>query len=465
VEVKLAIHPIEFRYGTREMKKIWEEEVKLQKLLEVEVAIARALADVGFFEKNIAEQIEQAAKKVKLDRVKQIENEIKHDIMAVVQALVEQCPPEAGRWVHFGATSNDILDTALALQLKEALAILEQKLKVFLAILLKQANVHKHTVCVGRTHGQIATPTTYGLRFAIWSAEVSRHLERLRELKPRLLVGKMAGAVGTQAPLGKRGIEVQRRLVQYLGIGSVDVCNQIVQRDRHAEYIMYLANLATTLDKIALEIRSLQRSEIAEVEEGTGKRQVGSSTMPHKRNPIRCEQICGLARVIRSYVDPALQNNLLWDERDLTNSSCERIIIPEATILTDHILKLASEVIEGLIFYPQNIRKNLELMKGLNMSEAVMIELTKRGMARQEAHELMRLACGRSFFEKKHLKEVLKEEEAVKKYIREEELDELLKPENYIGTAVMQVENLISKLSKQFDIEIDERVSFEAFTR
>ncbi|MEM2924885.1 MAG: adenylosuccinate lyase [Methanocellales archaeon] len=450
----MAIHPIEFRYGTKEMKKIWEEETKLQKLLDVEVAIARAQADAGFFEKNIAEEIEQAAKKVKLDRVKEIESEIHHDIMAVVQALVEQCPPEAGRWVHFGATSNDILDTALALQLREALAILERKLKDLLAILMKQASIHKYTVCVGRTHGQIATPTTYGLRFAIWCAEVSRHLERLRELKPRLLVGKMGGAVGTQAPLGKRGIEVQRRMLHYLGLGSVDVCSQIVQRDRHAEYIMYLANLATTLDKIALEIRSLQRSEIAEVEEGIGKRQVGSSTMPHKRNPIRCEQICGLARVIRSYVEPALQNNLLWDERDLTNSSCERVIIPEATILTDHILKLASDVIEGLTFYPENIRKNLELMKGLNMSEAVMIELTKRGMARQEAHELLRAASNRAFLERRHLKEVIREERAVLRYIKEEELEELLKPENYIGTAVEQVENLISKLKRQFEIAI-----------
>ncbi len=437
------------------MKKIWEEEVKLQKLLEVEVAIAKAQADAGFFEKYIADHIEQAAKKVKLDRVRQIENEIRHDIMAVVQALVEQCPPEAGRWVHFGATSNDILDTALALQLKEALAILEQKLKGLLAILMKQAYAHRYTVCAGRTHGQIATPTTYGLRFAIWCAEISRHIERLRELRPRLLVGKMAGAVGTQAALGKRGIEVQKRVVRYLGLGSVDVCNQIVQRDRHAEYIMYLANLVTTLDKIALEIRSLQRSEIAEVEEGIGERQVGSSTMPHKRNPVRCEQICGLARVIRSYVEPALQNNLLWDERDLTNSSCERVIIPEATILTDHILRLAREVIEGLTFYPENIRKNLELMRGLNMSEAVMIKLTERGMPRQEAHELMRAASRRAFAEKKHFKEVLREEEAVLKYIREEELEELLKPENYIGTAVEQVENLISKLSKQFNIAME----------
>ncbi|MEM2934337.1 MAG: adenylosuccinate lyase [Methanocellales archaeon] len=450
----MAIHPIEFRYGTSEMKKIWEEEIKLQKLLEVEVAIARAQADAGFFEKKIAEQIKQAAKKVKLDRVKEIESEIRHDIMAMVQALAEQCPLEAGRWVHFGATSNDISDTALALQLKEALAILEEKLKGLLVVLLRQANAHKYTVCVGRTHGQIATPTTYGLRFAIWCAEISRHLERLKELRPRLLVGKMAGAVGTQAPLGKRGIEVQNRVVQYLGLGSVDVCNQIVQRDRHAEYIMYLANLATTLDKIALEIRSLQRSEIAEVEEGLGKRQVGSSTMPHKRNPVRCEQICGLARIIRSYVEPALQNNLLWDERDLTNSSCERVIIPEATILTDHILKLTSEVIEGLTFYPENIHKNLELLKGLNMSEAIMIELTKRGMARQEAHGLMRAASNRAFLEKKHLKEVLREEKAVLKYIKEEEIEELLKPENYIGTAVEQVENLIKKLGKQFDITI-----------
>ncbi len=450
----MAIHPIEFRYGTAEMKKIWEEEVKLQKLLHVEAAIARAEADAGFFEKRVAEEIEQAAKKVRLERVKQIEDEIRHDIMAVVQALVEQCSLDAGRWVHFGATSNDVLDTSLALQLKEATAILEQKLKMLLKILMKQAVAHKHTVCAGRTHGQIATPTTYGMKFAIWSAEVSRHIERLEEIKKRLLVGKMAGAVGTQAATGKRGIEVQRQMVKYLDLGSVDVCNQVIQRDRHAEYTMYLANVATTLDKIAIEIRSMQRSEIAEVEEGMGKRQVGSSTMPHKRNPIRSEQICGLARVIRGYVEPALQNNLLWDERDLTNSSSERVIIPEATILLDHILKLTAEVVEGLTFYPENIRKNLELMKGLNMSEAVMIELTNRGVARQEAHELLRIASRKAFSKQKHLKDVLKAEKKVTKYIKARELEELLKPENYIGTAVEQVENLVKKLSRQHGIEI-----------
>ncbi|MGB3907231.1 MAG: adenylosuccinate lyase [Methanomethylovorans sp.] len=442
----MSIHPIEYRYGTEEMKFVWSESNRLKKLMIVEAALAKAEADIGLIPKKAADIISDSIGLVELERVKEIEDEIHHDMMAVVIGISEKCPEDAGKWVHFGATSNDILDTATGLQLKEAVQILEDKMHRLLDVLLMQAEAHKHTVCAARTHGQIGVPTTYGLRFAIWASEVARHIERLEQLKPRLLVGQMTGAVGTQAAFGKDGIEIQKLVMQYLEIGPVDVSNQIIQRDRHAEFVMWMANTVTTLDKIGVEIRSLQRTEIAEIEESFKKKQVGSSTMPHKRNPIKSEQICGLARIVRAMVEPELLNNTLWDERDLTNSSCERIVFPEACVLTDHIIKLGIGVIEDLRFYPENIRRNLNLLRGLNMGEAVMIELAKRGVGRQEAHEIVRSSAMEAHDTGKHFKEVLLSKPDVANYLTEEDINNLVDPDRYIGTAVEQVEAVIEKL-------------------
>ncbi|MDI6902116.1 MAG: adenylosuccinate lyase [Methanocellales archaeon] len=440
----MAIHPIEYRYGTEEMKRIWGEEAKLQKLLEVEVALARAEADVGLIPKEDAKTIAANINKVKVRRVKKIEDEIGHDLMAVVLALAEQCG-DAGEWIHFGATSNDILDTALALQLRDGVDILEKRLKGLKDALLDQAVEHKHTVCASRTHGQIGVPTTYGLRFAIWASEVGRHLQRLEQLKPRILVGQMSGAVGTGAAFGPFAREIKERTMQYLGLDAVDVSNQLIQRDRHAELVMFLANVATTLDKIGVALRNLQRSEIAELEESFGPKQIGSSTMPHKRNPIKAEQVCGLARIIRAQVEPALLNNTLWDERDLTNSSCERVVFPEVMILTDHMIKTMTDIIQNLQFHPENIRKNLALLKGINMSEAVMIELAKQ-IGRQQAHGLIRKCAMNARKTGKHMKDVLLEDEEVSKHLAQDEIERLMSPDNYIGTAVEQVEQVVKKL-------------------
>ncbi|MBN2487920.1 MAG: adenylosuccinate lyase [Methanosarcinaceae archaeon] len=445
----MAIHPIEYRYGTDEMKYVWSEANRLDKLMKTEAALAMAEADIGMIPKEAAEKISKGIGSVKLERMKEIEDEIHHDMMAVVLAISEQCEGNAAKWVHFGATSNDILDTATGLQLKDAIVILEKKMERLLDALLNKASEHKNTVCAGRTHGQIGVPTTYGLRFAIWASEVARHIERLEQLKPRVLVGQMTGAVGTQAAFGKDGIEIQKRTMEYLGLGAVDVSNQIIQRDRHAEFVMWMANTVTTLDKIAVEFRTLQRSEIAEVEESFGKKQVGSSTMPHKRNPIKSEQICGLSRIVRAMVEPELMNNTLWDERDLTNSSCERVVFPEACVLTDHIINLGITVIENLRFYPENIRRNLDLLHGLNMGEAVMIELAKRGVGRQEAHELVRSSAMESHETGKHLKDVLLANPEVVKYLNEEDVTNLVDPDKYIGTAVEQVEAVVAKLQKK----------------
>ncbi len=430
------------------MKAVWSEENRLKKMLSVEVALAKAEAQTGYIPEGADEKIAAGADKVKLDRVKEIEDEIHHDVMAVVLALSEQSK-DAGKWVHFGATSNDILDTATALQIKDAGSILRKGAAKLREILLDMAESHKDTVCAGRTHGQIGVPTTYGLRFAIWASEVDRHIDRLDQLMPRATAGKMSGAVGTQAAFGKSGIEIQKRTMDILGIEAADVSNQIIQRDRHAEFVMWMANTATTLDKICIEIRSLARSEIAEVEESFGRKQVGSSTMPHKRNPIKSEQVCGLARIVRAMVEPALLNNTLWDERDLTNSSCERVVFPESCVLTDHILRLSSVIIQNLRFYPENIRKNLELLSGLNMGEAIMIELSKKGVGRQEAHEIVRQCAMNARETGTHMKDALIRNETISNHMTEGEIVRVMEPDNYIGTAVEQVESLVKKLKKK----------------
>ncbi|UZE92811.1 MAG: adenylosuccinate lyase [Methanosarcinales archaeon] len=441
----MAIHPIEYRYGTQEMKEIWTENARLRKFLEVEAALAKAEADIGLIPKKSAKTISASVNKVKVERVKDIEDKIRHDVMAMILALAEVCGDD-GKWVHFGATSNDITDTGLALQFRDATALLEEKLKRLRSVLLGQAKKHKSTVCAGRTHGQIGIPTTYGLRFAIWACEVERHLQRLEELKPRILVGQMSGAVGTGAAFGPSAREVEKRTMKYLGLGAVDASNQVIQRDRHAEYVLFLANVATTLDKICIEVRNLQRSEIAEVEEEFGRGQVGSSTMPHKRNPIKSEQVCGLARVIRGHVEPALLNNTLWDERDLTNSSCERIILPESTILTDHVLKLTADALENLRFNHENIKRNLAMLKGLNMAEAVMIGLARKGVGRQDAHEIIRDCAMKARETGEHMKDVLCKEPRITKYLAPDEIERLMNPENYLGNAVERVEEIVKRL-------------------
>jgi adenylosuccinate lyase len=441
----MAVHPIEHRYGTPEMRHVWSEKNRFSCIISAEIALASAEAAHGLIPETAAGEIGRHAGLATLERAKEIEDEINHDMMAMVKAIAEVCG-KSGRFIHYGATSNDMLDTATGLQLKQSLDLIEQKLKALLAVLLRRSAETKELVCAGRTHGQIGVPTTYGLRFAIWASEIGRHINRLTEMRPRVAIGQMTGAVGTQASLGDKGIEVQETMMTLLGLSHVDVSNQVLSRDRYAEYFMFLANVATTLDKIGIEIRSLQRTEIGEVEEAFGKNQVGSSTMPHKRNPIKSEQVCGLARVIRASVEPALQNNTLWDERDLTNSSCERVIFPEASVLTDHVLLVMTRVLEGLTIHKERIRENLQFLRGINMAESVMIELTRKGMDRQDAHEHIRVASMKALEIKKPLSEVLSHDRAVMGLLTAGEIEELLNPDNYIGTAVRQVELVIGKL-------------------
>jgi adenylosuccinate lyase len=445
----MVIHPIEYRYGTPEMRAVWTEESRFACIVRTEIALARASADFGLVPGVAADVIERNAPSARLLRAKEIEAEINHDMMAIVKAIAEVCG-EAGGWIHYGATSNDILDTATGLQLRESIELIDAKLHTLFAALLDRSMATRRLVCAARTHGQIGIPTTYGLRFAIWAAEVARHLDRLKEITPRVTVGQLTGAVGTQAALGEKGMEIQARMMEILGLGAVDVSNQVVSRDRYAEYFMFLAGVATTLDKIGIALRTLQRTEIGEVEEAFGQKQVGSSTMPHKRNPIKSEQVCGLARIVRSSVEPALQDNTLWDERDLTNSSAERILFPESTILCDHIIRLMTRVIEGLTLREENIRRNLFLLHGANMAESVMIELTRRGMDRQHAHEVVRVASMEALAGNEPLEDVLTRKHEVIMCVSRERIGELLDPYRYTGTAVRQVELLDQKMREKY---------------
>jgi len=451
----LPILPIDTgRYGTPEMRRIFEEETSVQRMLDVEAALAWAHAEVGDIPREDAEKIAAMAstKYVKLSRIKEIEREIKHDIASLVRALAEACGP-SGAYVHLGATSYDIVDTARALQLKEALGLIEKRLDDFERILMEKALQYRNTLMIGRTHGQHALPITLGFKFAVWMREISRHIQRLRQCKERVLVGKMSGAVGTQAGLGLHAMKVQELVMQRLGIKSAEISTQIVQRDRHAELVCLSAVIASTLDDFATEIRELQRPEIGELcEHFEAKKQVGSSTMPHKWNPITCEKICGLAKIVRSLVFPALENVITWHERDLTQSSAERFIIPEACILVDYMLLLMSNVVANLYVDEQRMLKNIGLTQGRAMSEAVMIVLTKKGASRQEAHELLRKLTMKSKMEKRHFREILLKDDVVGGKLSEREIDDALNPRNYLGTALEQVELMVKKTREEREV-------------
>ncbi len=448
----LPILPIDTgRYGTLEMRKIFEEENRLQKFLYVEAALAWAHGEVGNIPREDAERIVKTASidYVKLRHVKEIEREIKHDLMAVVRALAEACEPSGG-YVHLGATSSDILDTATALQLREAIELIEKRLNDFEKMLMKKAEQYVDTIMIGRTHGQHALPITLGFKFSVWMREIARHIERLRDCRKRVLVGKMSGAVGTQAGYGPHAMKIQRLVMERLGIEPAEISTQIIQRDRYAELVCLLAIMTSSLDKIATEIRELQRTEIGEVSEPFEReKQVGSSTMPHKRNPEICERICGLAKIMRSLVVPALENIPTWHERDLTQSSAERFIIPEACILTDYMLALIINVLTYLYVDKEGMWKNLEITKGRTMSEAVMLTLTRKGMDRQRAHELIRGLTIKSEVEKLPFRQVLLQSDLIKRKLNQKEVDEALDPRNYLGTAAEQVELAIKKTKQE----------------
>ena len=441
----MPIHPIEYRYGSEEMRQVFTRENWLDKMLKVEAALAYVHAEVGNIPKKAADFIASHAstKYVKLEKVNQYEKETGHEVMAVVKALAEVSGPYSGV-VHLGATSSDISDSAFALQLKEAVSIFKKDLAELALILTNKAEKYRNTVCLGRTHGVAALPMPFGFKFAVWAAEVKRHLERLEQVSDRVCVGKMSGAIGTMAGFGANAMKIQEFTMKKLGLKPAEISTQIVQRDNLAEFICALGLISSTLDKIANEIRNLQRTEIREAEEPFREdKQVGSSTMPHKRNPVRCEKVCGLARVIRGFAPTALENIVLEHERDLTNSSYERTMVPEVCILLDEQLKTMKDVLKGLLVYPENMKKNIDNTKGLIMSEAVMLAMAKKGADRQWAHEIIRKSSMQVWTTGQKLEDVLKNNPNVRKYLSEKEIEAAMDPQNYLGTAKEQIDETV----------------------
>ena len=441
--------PIDFRYGRPKMKGIFEEGARLQRLLDVEGALARAEAKVGLIPPEAAAEIGKKAstKSVTVPRVEALEKETRHDLMAVVLALAEACEGDAGKYVHLGATSNDILDTATALQLRDAIRLIDEDLRELIEALADLATKHKKTIMLGRTHGQAAVPITFGLKMAVFTSETARQRDRLREAAPRVVVGKMSGAVGTGAAFGPRAADIQATALADLGVGVEEAATQVVDRDRYAEFIGIVANVAASLEKFCTEVRNLQRTEIGEVAEAfETTKQVGSSTMAQKENPVASENVCSLARIVRSLVIPALENVSLWHERDLTNSAAERILIPHACVLIDEMLARTTEVFRTLRVYPDRMKENLEATKGQVMAEAVMMALAGKGLGRQEAHKLVREMAQRARTKGVHLRESLVAEPRVTNVLAKKEIEAALDPAAYLGQSVAIVETTVKRI-------------------
>src|SRR6201985_2352349 len=374
------------RYTRPEMGRIWSDANKYQCWLTVEIAASQALAKFGLVPQSAADAIRDKGA-FTVDRINEIEAEVRHDVIAFTTTVAEHInSPEDSRWLHYGLTSTDVVDTAQSLQLKEASAIIRSGIVALSETLKKRALEFKHTPIIGRTHGIHAEPSTFGLKLLLWYSEMQRNLMRFDAAAEDLRVGKLSGAVGT---FGHLKPEHEEAICAELGLRPVEVATQVVQRDRHAAYVATLAVLASSLDKIATEIRHLQRTEVREAEEFFSEKQKGSSAMPHKRNPITSEQISGLARVIRANAQVALENVALWHQRDNSHSSVERVIFPDSTILTDYLLAKTTSLIEKLLVYPRRMLKNLESTGGLIYSGQLLLDLAEAGMSREEAYRLV----------------------------------------------------------------------------
>lgn len=406
------------RYVRPEMGALWTDEALFSSWMEVEVAAAEAMAAEGIVPETAAARIRERAG-FDLERIREIEAVVHHDVVAFTQAMAERVGEE-GRYLHYGLTSSDVVDTALAVRLTRAADLVLRRVEGLREVLLRRAEEHRRTVMVGRTHGVHAEPMTFGMKMLLWWAEMGRNRRRLRAARSAVAVGKLSGAVGTFAHLP---LSVEARVCAALGLASAPISTQVVQRDRHAELAAALAITAGTLEKIGTEVRNLQRTEIREVEEPFGRGQKGSSAMPHKRNPVGCEQVCGLARVIRANVVPAIENIALWNERDISHSSAERMTIPQSFLLLDHILLRTTAIVDGLLVYPEAMRANLERMNGLVFSGGALLELAARGVSREEAYRMVQSCAMRVWERGTPLREEMGRRAGITAVLGEAELD------------------------------------------
>jgi len=432
------------RYVTPQMASVWSEEAKLAHWLEIEILVAEAWARLGAIPEEDAREI-RANAAFDLERVADVERVTRHDVAAFVQVAADAVGP-AGRWVHFGLTSSDVLDTGLALQLRNASDLLLTALERLLGVTKRLALAHRTTVMAGRTHGVVAEPTSFGHKVALWAFELDRDRERLRRAREAVSVGAISGAVGTYAQVDPR---IEEQVCAELGLRAAEASNQIVARDRHAELMSALAITASTLDAIATEIRHLARTEVREVQEGFAPGQKGSSAMPHKRNPVRCERVTGLARVIRGNLQTALENTVLWHERDISHSSAERVILPDSTTALHYMLVEMTEVLETLEIHPDRMRENLDVGGGLAFSQNVLLALVDAGGARDEAYDIVQAAAARAWDEGASFRQVLDGDERVRERIGAR-MDELFDP----ARAIRNLDVVFDRLEK---VEVRER--------
>ena len=414
------------RYSRPEMKRVWSDENKFNKWLEVEMAVCDAWSELGVIPREAVPKIKLA--KCNLKRMEEILKETHHDMTAFLGSVAESLGDES-RFIHLGLTSSDVIDTALSLQLIEAAEILTQDIKNLISVLAKRAMEHKYTVMIGRTHGVHAEPTSFGLKLALWTEEMRRNLQRLAEAKRVIAVGKISGAVGTYATVSP---EIEEKACAKLRLAPAPVSSQILQRDRHAQFITTLAIISSSLEKFATEIRALQKTETREVEEPFSAGQTGSSAMPHKRNPELCERICGLARLVRGYAITSMENIALWHERDISHSSTERITLPGSCLLVDYCLALFTSIMSGLNVYPKKMKQDMELTKGLVFSQRVMLALIDKGLSRQKAYELVQRNAMKAWKENKNFLTLLKADSEVTATLPPTELEPLFDYQYYL---------------------------------
>jgi len=415
------------RYTRKEIGRIWSDENKFRRWLDVEIATAEAEAEMGMIPEEAARAIRERAA-FSVDRILEIEKKVKHDVIAFTTNVAESVGAEA-RFLHYGLTSNDVVDTAQALQIRDASEVLIQGLSQLGEVLKKRAFEFKHTPMMGRTHGIHAEPITFGCKIAIWYAECQRNLERLKFAVDGLCVGKISGVVGMY---GHSTPELEEKICARLGLKPAPITNQVIQRDRHAFYVCTLAVIAASLEKIALEVRGLQRTEVREVEEYFSPEQKGSSAMPHKRNPVTAEQICGLARVVRANAQAALENVALWHERDISHSSVERIILPDSTILVDYLLEKTAKLVETMFVYPERMRENLDHLKGLIFSGQLLLDLASKGAAREDAYRWVQRNAMKVWETREDFRTLVERDEDIRRFLSPEEIAAVFNVERYL---------------------------------
>ncbi len=414
------------RYSRPRMKRIWSDENKFDKWLKVEIAVCEAWNELGVIPREALSKIKLA--RVNLKRMEEILKETHHDVTAFLGSVSESLGDES-RFIHLGLTSSDVIDTALSLQLIESAELLNQDIKELVSVLAQKAIKHKYTTMIGRTHGVHAEPISFGFKLALWTDEMRRNLQRLAEAEKVIAVGKISGAVGTYATLSP---EVEEKACAKLGLAPAPVSSQILQRDRHAQFVTTLAIIASSLEKFATEIRGLQKTETREVEEPFAAGQTGSSAMPHKRNPELCERICGIARLVRGYALTSMENIALWHERDISHSSTERIILPDSCLIVDYTLSLFTSIMKGLQVYPPKMKRDIELTKGLIFSQRVMLALIDKGLSREKAYELVQRNAMKAWKGNKNFLTLLKSDPEVTATLPVPELEPLFDYQYYL---------------------------------